>query len=50
MRYSRPVRILLGILILALFAAYTYLRVHDCVMSDDVPQKKPNPRRNRRRS
>lgn len=41
MRYSRPVRILLGILILALFAAYTYLRVHDCVMSDDVPQKKP---------
>ena len=41
MRYSRPVRIILGILILAMFAGYTHLRVTDCVMSNDVGVKKP---------
>ena len=42
MRYSRPARIILGILILAVFAWYTHLRLTDCVMSEDVEQYKPN--------
>ena len=41
MRYSRPVRLILGILILAFFAFYMYRWMTTAVMSNDVGQERP---------
>ncbi len=36
MRYGRPARIILGIMIIAVFIGYQRLRLRDCVMSGDL--------------
>ena len=42
MRYSRPARIILGILVIALFFGYQTLRLRDCVMSGDLGESNRN--------